>query len=125
MNLEEIKNIFISEFREISNKFQIHDIRLIDAPYDKTPGAASPSVYIFIHDEKVIMVGRHLQNSRKRALEHVVADTGGKMASLKNDAAVRLVLFNICDIKDLHWVFALEVYFEQNLQPEIRSARLG
>lgn len=47
------------------------------------------------------------------------------MASLKNDRAVRLVLFNINDIKDLHWVFALEVYFEQNLQPEIRSARLG
>ena len=125
MNLEEIKIIFSSEFREISNKFKIHNIRLVDASHDKTPGAASPGVYVFINGEKIIKVGRHLQNSRKRALEHIVADTGGKMASLINDEAVRLALFNIKDLKDLHWVFALEVYFEQNLQPEIRSARLG
>ena len=125
MNLEEIKIIFKSEFRGISDKFQIHDLRLIDAPLDRTPGAASPGVYVFINGEKVIKIGRHLQNSRKRALEHIVADTGGKMASLKNDESVRLALFNVNDIKDLHWVLALEVYFEQNLQPEIRSARLG
>lgn len=48
MNLEEIKMTFSSEFREISDKFQIHDIRLIDASHDKTPGAASPGVYVFI-----------------------------------------------------------------------------
>jgi hypothetical protein len=125
MNLEEMKLIFSSEFRGIADKFQIHDLRLIDAPLDKTPGVACSGVYVFINGEKVIKVGRHLQNSRKRALEHIVANTGGKMASLKNDESVRLVLFNINDIKDLHWVFALEVYFEQNLQPEIRSARLG
>lgn len=125
MNLEEIKIIFNSEFREISEKFQIHDILLVDAPNDKTPGAASPGVYVFINNEKVIKVGRHLKNSRKRALEHIVANTGGKMALLKNDASVRLALFNINDMKNLHWVFALEIYFEQNLQPEIRSARLG
>lgn len=125
MNLEEIKIIFNSEFREISEKFQIHDIRLVDAPNDKTPGAASPGVYVFINEERVIKVGRHLKNSRKRALEHIVADTGGKMALLKNDALVRLALFNINDMKNLHWVFALEIYFEQNLKPEIRSARLG
>ena len=82
MNLEEIKIIFRSEFRGIADKFQIHDLRLIDARLDKTLGAASPGVYVFISGEKVIKVGRHLQNSRKRALEHIGADTGGKMASL-------------------------------------------
>ena len=125
MNIAEVKNIFRAEFREIADKFQIHHIRLIDAKSDKTPGAASPGVYVFIKTDKIIKVGRHLQNSRKRALEHIDADTGGKMAALKNDESVFLALFNINNIKDLHWVFALEVYFEQNLQPEIRSARLG
>lgn len=125
MNLDTIKNLFRSEFGGIADKFQIHDLRLIDAPFDKTLGAASPGVYVFMNDLNVIKVGRHLQNSRKRALEHIAANTGSKMASLKNDEAVRLVLFNINNLKDLHWVFALEVYFEQNLQPVVRSARLG
>lgn len=125
MNFEEVKRVFHTEFRDLAEKFQIHYIRLTEAADDKTPGAASPWVYVFLTGDKVIKVGRHLQNSRKRALEHIVADTAGKMASLRNDKSAHIALFNIQDVKNLHWVCALEVYFEQNLQSEVRSARLG
>lgn len=117
--------MFRAEFGDIADKFQIHNIALADAARDKTPGAAAPGVYVFLKGDQVLKVGRHLKNSRKRALEHIVDNTGGTMGSLRDDESIRLALFNVISVNELHWVCALEVFFEQRLQPAIRSARLG
>ncbi len=47
------------------------------------------------------------------------------MTTLKNDEGMRLLLFNVKKSEDKHWVAALEVYFEEQLSPEVKSGRLG
>ena len=125
-NEEYIKDIVSAEFGKINEKFQILTINIAKARQDKTPGAAAPGVYVFLKDEQIIKVGRSLTNSRKRALEHIVANTGGEMAMLEGDESAHIILFNT---NDLHWVCALEVFLEIKLKKEkrlkIASARTG
>ena len=83
-------------------------------------------MYVWYHPEKeVLKVGRHLQNSRKRALEHIQANTGGVMNDYGEDSSTILLLFNVKSTDDIHWVAALEIYFENNIHPEVKAARLG
>jgi hypothetical protein len=115
MTLNEIQELIRAEFGSIADKFTVHDIALSTAHKDSTPGAANPGVYVYMKEGGVVKVGRHLTNSRKRALEHIIADTGGKMGALIKG-----------DTRDhLHWVCALEVFLETKLNPEVRSARIG
>ena len=131
-NEEYIKKIVSVEFGKINEKFQILKINIAKARQDRTSGAAAPGVYIFLKDEQVIKVGRSLTNSRKRALEHIDANTGGEMALLEGDESAQIILFNLMntnDTNDLHWVCALEVFLEIKLKKEKRlkffSARTG
>lgn len=121
-----IKHLFEKEFGSLSEKFVIIELQIDTASDSQLPYIANPGVYVYWHPRKgVIKVGRHLNNSRKRALEHIRDNTGGTMAELLADNTARLLLFNVRDEKDVHWVAALEVYFESTLQPKIRSERLG
>jgi hypothetical protein len=38
-----------------------------------------------------------------------------------------MILYNLLDKdkEDIHWVAALEIFFERNLNPEIASDRIG
>lgn len=124
-----INKIFCEEFGVLSEQFIVIDILLSDASNDKTPGIAAPGVYVFLDGEKIIKVGRSLTNSRKRALEHIPANTGGAMAELINIPSVRLMLFNLVKPSDIHWVCALEVFFEAKFRADnnlaIYSGRIG
>jgi len=85
-----------------------------------------PGVYVWWHSVNgVIKVGRHFTNSRKRAIEHINANTGGKMRDFASDNNTKIILFNVIDKEKIHWVAALEVFFERVLSPEIKAARLG
>ena len=94
-----------------------------------------PGVYVFWQENRVIKVGRSLANARKRAFEHFPADTGGEMRLLKNDPDARLLLFLMDEEAthyddnrgpdNLHWVIALEDFFEQRLDPLVPSDRRG
>lgn len=132
MNIENtkqkcIKDMVSDEFGPINEKFQMLTINLAVARQDNTPGAAMPGVYLFLKDEQVIKIGRSLTNSRKRALEHIVANTGGEMALLEGDESAQIILFNVISPDNLHWVCALEVFLEIKLKNElkIRAARTG
>ncbi len=125
MLLNEILVRIRREFGALTDKFEVYDLPLATIPKDKTAGAANPGVYVYLSDDGVVKVGRHLTNSRKRAYEHIGANTGGTMKALLEDPSVRIALFNVASVADLHWVCALEVFLERNLSPAIRSARLG
>ena len=126
MDTPEIKDIFEAEFQSVRSKFAIYDLPLSEAEHSQKPHIWKPGVYVFWHpDCAVVKVGRHLTNSRKRAFEHLRNNTGGKMAVLKDDKEARLLLFNVKESRDKHWVAALEVFFEERLSPEISSGRLG
>ncbi len=108
------------------NKFEIYDLSLAETENSQEQHIWKPGVYVFWHPVRgVIKVGRHFTNARKRAFEHLRDNTGGVMTTLKNDEGMRLLLFNVKKSEDKHWVAALEVYFEEQLSPEVKSGRLG
>ncbi len=125
MKLTDIQELVQAEFGPLASRFAVHDLALTGIAKDSTAGAANPGVYVYLQGDRVIKVGRHLTNSRKRAYEHIGANTGGTMQSLLGEQDVRVALFNVASRRDLHWVCALEVFLEMALKPDIRSARIG
>ncbi len=125
MTLPDILELVRREFGPLADKFTLHELPLAGIPTDRTAGAANPGVYLHLNRDGVVKVGRHLANSRKRAFEHIGANTGGTMQALLDDPSARVALFNVAGPADLHWVCALEVFLERSLKPAIRSARLG
>jgi hypothetical protein len=94
-------------------------------------------VYVWWREEYVIKVGRHLTNSRKRAMEHYTNE-GGQIRfiyDLENKQVrkklsgtpeeVGFLLFNLINLEDKHWAAALENYLEDTLKPLVRSMRMG
>ena len=127
--LAESIKIFYDEFGSIGNKFEIIPLTIQEAYDLKDSNIAMPGVYIFWHKERIIKVGRHLENSRKRALEHIRDNTHNdsfQMESLKNCTVdCGLILINCRDKEDYHWVAAIEIYMEKVLEPVIKSQRTG
>ena len=89
-----------------------------------------PGVYVFWvengWDEKesrVEKVGRSFSNSHKRAQQHIKDNTKGLMRD--RSSMYKLLLFNAQDDHSKHWIAALEVFLELNLNPNIKSKRIG
>ena len=123
MKIEEIKQIFQDEFAPVFSKFEIIAFPITQANnfHESTD---RPGVYVYWKEDKVIKVGRHLVNARKRALEHIRDNTGGEMASLRNDLNCWLILFTV-DQNEYHWAATPEMFLEMKLNPKIKSGRLG
>lgn len=87
-----------------------------------------PGVYVFYGDNKVWKVGRHLTNSRMRAIQHIDVNTGNKenrIKELEKIADAEIILFNVKNMEDNHWVAAVEIFLERKLKPIIPSKRTG
>ncbi len=123
--IDEIKNVFRKEFSFIQSKFIIKQLSIDEAYSSKDPEVVLGGVYVWMKGNKVYKIGRHLINTRKRALEHISDNTGDKMGSFKDDSGVILLLFNVKHLEDIHWAFALEDFFERKLEPVIVSKRRG
>lgn len=128
MDIETMKDKFETEFKGIRDKFE--DPLELDIQGARDSNINEPGVYVIWNDaHHVIKVGRHLTNSRTRALQHLndkryKDENAAIMSSLETDASARIILFNVKNEKDKHWVAALEIYFELNLNPKIKSQRL-
>lgn len=128
MTIQEIKDAFNAEFGTISDKFIIIEENLNTLASSNKDCIYHPGVYVFYLDGKVIKVGRHLINSRKRALEHIRDNTKNaifEMKSFKGDEKVKILLFNLKDLNDNHWSASAEMYLEKKLNPAIRAKRKG
>ena len=128
MNKEKIIQIFEKEFLLISDKFTIIEGSINTISKSSEQYIYHPGVYVFYQNAGVIKVGRHLTNSRKRALEHIRENTKNdvlEMKSLDKSPDSRILLFNVKDTIDNHWVAALEIYLEKELNPIIKSKRQG
>lgn len=134
--IEEIENIFNREFKTILNKFKVirvlrgkpFNVENILKAKDEDNLIWHPGVYVFYGDGKVWKVGRHLTNSRKRVVEHITAETRTpehNIKDLENISDAEVILFNVIDSKDYHWVAAVEIYLENELKPLIPSKRTG
>lgn len=126
MTIEEINDLFRQEFGAQEGKFTVLKIAPGDVEACADPDGAHAGVYVWWHSGKgALRVGRSLDNSRKRAFQHLQDNTGGIRAEVESDPGAMLLLFNVKDPKDLHWVAALEIFFETRLAPKIPSVRLG
>jgi hypothetical protein len=120
-----IQALVAAEFGAIAEEFLWHTLSIDEARRSTDSEITRPGVYVFLRDGQPIKIGRHLQNSRKRALEHIRDDTGGQMASLEAGPNATLILINARDPSKLHWICALEVFLEGELKPAVRSKRTG
>jgi hypothetical protein len=126
MDTDKVVSIFQNEFLSIADKFIVFNMSISEAEKIEAVHVWKPGVYVFWNPTlNVIKVGRHLVNSRMRAFQHIKDNTGGTMAGLRNDLDARLILFNVKDPKDKHWVAAVEIFLEGVLDPKIKAGRLG
>jgi hypothetical protein len=129
METEKIETIFKEEFGQLADKFAILNIPLNAAEKNNEKYVWHPGVYVFWHPEhKVVRVGRSLDNTRKRALQHVDGNTHNEKISIRalhDDERTRLLLFNVKDPADAHWAAALEIFFENKLNPAIAAKHMG
>ena len=128
-NILEIREKFNNEFLEISKKFNIIELKIKDALENGKSDVNQPGVYIYWHpDHGAIKVGKSQSNSKKRALEHISDNTENvkiSISKISEDQQTMLLLFNIIDSKDLHWILSLEAFMDWNIKPIIKSARMG
>lgn len=119
-----IRRHFDDEFSPVADKFETFDLQKPDWRNHELLAAARPGVYVWFDAarDKVMKVGLSLVNARARALQHLRDDTGGKMAAMAENPDARLVLYTLAE-EDKHWAAALEIYFERELDPLVRSLR--
>lgn len=119
-----IQSAFENEFSPVAGKFETLTLSMPDWRNHELLTAARPGVYVWFNsaEDKVVKVGLSVVNARARALQHLRDDTGGQMAAMADNPDSQLVLYTL-DEKDKHWAAALEIYFENVLEPEVRSLR--
>lgn len=128
MTFKEVEKQFRDEFGLISEKFVVIEEDLMNLSTSKKDYIYHPGVYVFFLEGKIIKVGRHLTNSRKRALEHLVTNTSNEefeMKSLKENAKAKVLLLNLKEPEDNHWAASAEMFLEKKLNPVIKSKRQG
>jgi hypothetical protein len=125
LTVEEITKIAKDEFGVIFRLFTVKVLKMNEVRNSNDPEVPLPGVYVYLKEGKVIKVGRHIQNSRKRALEHIRDNTNNEMKLLDNDPNTTLILYNVKRLEKIHWLFSLEVFLEKELEPTISSKRTG
>ena len=135
---DQVISAFKEEFPFLDNKVEIMDllsnngkmdndrIRFLKLPSDSNNIIWHPGVYVFIGNNSVYRVGVSMTNSRARVMQHLEACTKA------NDYCIwdidpfpdrSILLFNVKNTNDYHWLKALEVYLEKKFNPLIPSMR--
>ena len=129
LSLPEVKEKFSKEFSTLESKFTITELSISDALNNGTEEINKPGIYVYWHPAHgVIKVGKSQSNSKKRALEHIRDNTHNSeinMNELPTDKEAILLLFNIKNSSDLHWLLSLEAFMEWNTSPSIKAGRIG
>lgn len=131
---------FSKEFSSISDRFEIIDLLANGTPMDyktieclKLPSVNynivwHPGVYAFIGNNSLYRVGVSMHNSRARVMQHLEACTaknGFCIWDIEKFEDRSILLFNVKNKGDRHWLLALEAYLESEFIPLIRAGRIG
>jgi hypothetical protein len=137
---EDVISAFQNEFHFVRDKIEVLDLLANNSPMDfdtiqylKLPSddynvVWHPGVYAFTGNNEVYRVGVSMRNSRARVMEHLAACTsqnGCSIWDIDKYEDKSILLFNIKERKDRHWLLALEVFLEEKFNPRIRSGRIG
>ena len=137
---ERIISAFRKEFEFMQNKFEIIDllgnnsrmdygaIELLKLPTDDYNIVWHPGVYLFLGNNSVYRVGVSMRNSRARVMAHIeacTADNGYCIWDIDRYDDKSILLFNIRNTSDRHWLLALEAFLENEFRPLIKAKRIG
>lgn len=137
---QKLIDAFETEFSFIRDKFEVMDLLSNSTPMDyetieylKLPSEDYnivwyPGVYAFIGNNSLYRVGVSLHNSRARVMQHLDACTsknGYGIWDIENCEDRAILLFNVKNKDDRHWLLALEAYFEKKFTPLIKAGRIG
>jgi hypothetical protein len=140
MQVQDIISDFQDEFGAVAEKFEIMDllsngsemryntIESLKMPSPEYNIVWHPGVYFFIGNSKLYRVGVSMRNSRARVLQHLKAGTGKDGYNIWdidkfNDKSILII--NVKNREDRHWLLAIEAYFEMKYKPLIRAGRIG
>lgn len=131
---------FKQEFSFITDKFEIIDLLANNSPMDhevieylKLPSdnyniVWHPGVYAFIGNNQLYRVGVSMQNSRARVMQHLEACTaknGFCIWDIADYDDQSILLFNVKNKEDRHWLLAIEAFLEIKFLPLIKASRIG
>lgn len=137
---QQIIEAFESEFDFVKDKFELIDLLCNNSPMDyktieylKLPSEDynivwHPGVYAFIGNNSLYRVGVSMRNSRARVMQHLDACTeknGYCIWDIDEYADKSILLFNVKNESDRHWLLALEAFIESSFQPKIKAGRIG
>lgn len=137
---QQIIDAFASEFGFVKDKFLLIDLLANNSPMDyetiqylKLPSddyniVWHPGVYAFIGNNELYRVGVSMRNSRARVMEHLAAETsmdGHCVWDIDQYSDKSILLFNVKNPVDRHWLLALEAFLETKFQPKIKAGRIG
>ncbi len=137
---QEVINAFESEFGFIKDKFELIELLENNSAMDyktieylKLPSKDNnivwhPGVYVFIGNNELYRVGVSMRNSRSRVMEHLKAETskdGYCIWDINKYQDKSILLFNVKDVSDKHFLLALEAFLETKFQPKIKAGRIG
>ncbi|MCK6639646.1 MAG: hypothetical protein L6Q81_06130 [Bacteroidia bacterium] len=135
-----ILNAFEEEFGFIRDKFEVIDLLANNTPMDyetieclKLPSEHynlvwHPGVYSFIGNNALYRVGVSMRNSRSRVMEHLEACTekdGYCIWDIDKFEDKSILLINVKEPTDRHWLLAIEAFLEMKFQPKIKAGRIG
>jgi hypothetical protein len=135
-----IISAFQKEFHFVQEKFELMDLLANNSPmdYDVIDNIQLPSeqynivwhpgVYVFIGNNTIYRVGVSMRNSRWRVMQHLEACTsknGYCIWDIEKCEDKSILLFNVKNISDRHWLLALEAYLEDQFSPLINASRIG
>jgi len=107
-SINDIRKYFTEQFGVLAEKFEIYEFDVAETKTSNEIYVSNPGVYVYWNPKHgVVRVGVSMKNSRKRALTHLDKNTGGIMRALGDDSSTKILLFNIREKNDSHWVIAL------------------
>jgi hypothetical protein len=137
---QQVMSAFRNEFNFVQDKFEIMDlldnnsemdydtIDLLKLPTPDYNIVWHPGVYLFLGNNSVYRVGVSMTNSRARVMKHLdacTADNGYCIWDIDKYKDKSILLFNVKEKINSHWLLALETYFENEFKPLIRAKRIG
>ncbi|MBK9635082.1 MAG: hypothetical protein IPO64_11380 [Bacteroidetes bacterium] len=138
--IQQLIDAFNKEFHFIKDKFEIIDllanktlmntktIRNLKLPTNEYNIVWHPGVYVFIGNNELYRVGVSMTNSRARVLQHLDGCTtkdGFAIWDINKYEDKSILLFNVKNISDKHWLLAIETYLETKFAPLISAGRIG
>lgn len=137
---DNVISAFKQEFSFLQDKFEIMDLLANGSPMDwdtintiRLPTHDNnivwhPGVYVFIGNNCIYRVGVSMTNSRARVMEHLrdwTAKNGHCIWDIDKHDDKSILLFNIKNTADRHWLLSLETYLEIKFEPLIKAGRIG